>query len=80
VLLAAALIGALLGVVPGHPAAGPGLIASCALSGSNPAAAAGRAGAEGHLAGDVAWFALAMVLSITVAMLNARVPLVKILR
>ncbi len=35
---------------------------------------------RGYLAGGLAWFALAVVLSITVALLNAWVLLVEILR
>jgi hypothetical protein len=111
VLLAAALIGALLALVPGQPAARLGLLllllwlAAWGLptaaqirellrrhylrynvlrfvlyqAATMPLLLAGLS-LRGYMAGGLAWFALAVVLSITVALLNAWVLLVEILR
>jgi modulator of FtsH protease len=111
VLLAAALIGALLALVPGQPAARLGLMLlllwlpawglPTALqikdllrrqylrynllrfllyqAATLPLLLAGLS-LRGYLAGGLAWFALTVVLSITVALLNAWVLLVEILR
>jgi hypothetical protein len=111
VLLAAALIGALLALVPGQPAPRLGLVLlllwvpawglPTALqitdllrrryllynvlrfmlyqAATLPLLLAGLS-LRGFLSGGLAWFALAVILSITVALLNAWVLLVEILR
>jgi modulator of FtsH protease len=113
ILLAAALIGALLALIPGQPAprlglmlmllwlptwGGPTTLQVRELArrqylrfrysfwrfvlyqfATLPLLLAGLS-LQGHLAGGLAWFALAVILSIVVALLNAWVLLVEILR